>query len=271
MTTERMLAAVLNQRLVSRHCELRSSAWTERKRLARSTSELSDAIATRLAELERSPVDELPLEWVWEQNGFRLVRGRRGHRTRRPERLRNAKDVAVLAVVLNLLSQRDPVVIGANHGGTWPKWSSLPPTPRLLDRIGVSPETDGSRLVRRGAAVARSRTALSRCGQRERRATLNAWATRSTRTPFVRTADVVSNPMPGTSSTPVSRWTSPHSASLTTSWMEREDSSIRSARRRTPDTRAVHGRTPERPARPTLSARCRRSTLCTSVGRLAAL
>jgi hypothetical protein len=159
----------------------------------------------------------------------------------------------------------------ANHGGTWPKWSSLPPTPRLLDRIGVSPETDGSRLVRRGAAVARSRTALSRCGQRERRATLNAWATRSTRTPFVRTADVVSNPMPGTSSTPVSRWTSPHSASLTTSWMEREDSSIRSARRRTPDTRAVHGRTPERLGRPNLSARCRRSTPCTSIGRLAAL
>lgn len=45
------------------------------------------------------------------------------------------EDIAVLAVVCNLLTERSPVAIGANHGGTWPRWSDLPPIPGLLERI----------------------------------------------------------------------------------------------------------------------------------------
>jgi hypothetical protein len=45
------------------------------------------------------------------------------------------EDIGVLAVVLNLLAERNPVVISANHGGVWPKWSDLPPMPDLLERI----------------------------------------------------------------------------------------------------------------------------------------
>jgi hypothetical protein len=46
------------------------------------------------------------------------------------------EDIGVLAVVLALLAERDPVVIGANYGGVWPRWSDLPPVPDLLERIG---------------------------------------------------------------------------------------------------------------------------------------
>jgi hypothetical protein len=74
------------------------------------------------------------------------------------------EDVAMLAVVLNLLNERNPVVIGANHGGTWPKWSDLPTTPKLLERIGhlarngwlaASSDASGGRAVTYGREALR--------------------------------------------------------------------------------------------------------------------
>jgi hypothetical protein len=74
------------------------------------------------------------------------------------------EDVGVLAVVLKLLNERTPVVIGANSGGTWPKWSSLPPTPRLLDRVShlarngwlaVSSDGSGGRSITYGPEALR--------------------------------------------------------------------------------------------------------------------
>ena len=58
-----------------------------------------------------------------------------GKRVMSAEPVFEVEDVAVLAVVLDLLNQRNPVVIGANHGGTWPRWSDLPPIPGLLERV----------------------------------------------------------------------------------------------------------------------------------------
>jgi hypothetical protein len=45
-------------------------------------------------------------------------------------------DVGLLGTVMHLLSQRNPVIISANHGGTWPAWSDLPRFADLLERIG---------------------------------------------------------------------------------------------------------------------------------------
>ena len=73
MTTERMLAAVLNQRLGSTlRVEIVSADRTQETGQV-DLGELSDAIAARLSELERSPIDELPQESVWERDGLRLV------------------------------------------------------------------------------------------------------------------------------------------------------------------------------------------------------
>jgi hypothetical protein len=74
------------------------------------------------------------------------------------------EDIGVLAVVLNLLGARNPIIIGANHGGTWPKWSDLPPMPDLLERLNhlarngwLSISSDGSeRSVTYGAEALRA-------------------------------------------------------------------------------------------------------------------
>jgi hypothetical protein len=58
-----------------------------------------------------------------------------GKRVMSAEPVFTVEDVGVLAVTLALLAERDPVVFGANYGGTWPKWSDLPPVPDLLERI----------------------------------------------------------------------------------------------------------------------------------------
>jgi hypothetical protein len=57
------------------------------------------------------------------------------------------------------------VEIAASHGGVWPKWSHLPPTPKLLERIGhlarngwlaVSSDGSGSRSVTYGSEALRA-------------------------------------------------------------------------------------------------------------------
>jgi hypothetical protein len=73
------------------------------------------------------------------------------------------EDIGVLAVVLNLLNERNPVVMGA--GEVWPRWSDLPTVPGVLERIGhlgrngwlaVSPDPSGGRSVTYGANALRA-------------------------------------------------------------------------------------------------------------------
>jgi hypothetical protein len=60
-----------------------------------------------------------------------------GKRVMSAEPVFEYKDIGVPAVALALLAERNPVVISASHvGGSWPAWSNLPPTPKLLERIG---------------------------------------------------------------------------------------------------------------------------------------
>jgi hypothetical protein len=73
MTRERMVASSLNRHLAS---PLRIEIVTVETTQARGTvnvTELAGAVATRLAELERLPASELPVESRWERDGLLLV------------------------------------------------------------------------------------------------------------------------------------------------------------------------------------------------------
>lgn len=81
MTTARMLANVLNQRLVSPLRVEIVSAETIQATGQVNLTAFAEAVATQLAALEQLPLDALPKESVYEQDGLRLVwltRSRRG-------------------------------------------------------------------------------------------------------------------------------------------------------------------------------------------------
>ena len=73
MTTARMLANVLNQRLASPlRIEIVSAETTQATGQVNLT-EFVEAVASQLAEIERLSLDALPKESVYEQDGLRLV------------------------------------------------------------------------------------------------------------------------------------------------------------------------------------------------------
>jgi hypothetical protein len=87
-----------------------------------------------------------------------------GQRVMSVEPIFDVEDIRVLAVTLALLAERNPVVISAAHGGTWPAWSDLPRTTDLLERLRhlaannwLSISSDGSdRSVTYGPAALRA-------------------------------------------------------------------------------------------------------------------